>query len=80
MNICYDGIGCNEREIHTELEFLEIMNHEFTHKSWKDELAMSLDKKHYQLDFKDWVLPDDFVFFTLSDWLEYSGAIIQTVR
>jgi hypothetical protein len=33
-------------------------------------------ENHYQLRFKDWVLPDDFIFFTLSDWIEYSGAEI----
>jgi hypothetical protein len=31
---------------------------------------------HVQLDFKGWYLPDDFVFFTLLDWIEYSGAEI----
>jgi hypothetical protein len=29
-----------------------------------------------QLKFKDWVLPDDFCFFNLKDWVEYSGATI----
>ena len=29
-----------------------------------------------QLQFKNWVLPDDFIFFTLKDWIEYSGAEI----
>ena len=28
-----------------------------------------------QLQFKDWVLPDDFIFLTLDDWVEYSGAV-----
>ena len=33
-------------------------------------------ENHYQLQFKDWILPDDFIFFTLTDWIEYSGAKI----
>ena len=72
--ILYDGIGSNGKERHTEEEFLEIMHREFTHKSWKTELQYSV--KHYQLQYKDWILPDDFVFFTLADWLDYSGANI----
>jgi hypothetical protein len=27
------------------------------------------------LKFKDWILPDDFCFFTLDDWIDYAGAI-----
>jgi hypothetical protein len=34
-------------------------------------------EQHDQFIFKDWILPDDFVFFTLTDWLEYSGAEIS---
>lgn len=41
------------------------MYEQFTHKKWKKEI---------QLKFKDWVLPDDFIFFTLDDWIEFSGA------
>ena len=78
MKILYDGIGCNTSEQHTEQEFLAIMNREFTHKCWKTELSQTPREDHYQLQFKDWVLPDDFVFFTLSDWIEYSGAVIET--
>jgi hypothetical protein len=35
---------------------------------------------HYQLQFKDWILPDDFIFFTLTDWIEYSGAEISALN
>jgi hypothetical protein len=77
LKIYYTGIGCNKSTVHTEQEFLDIMNKEFTHKLWKDELSVIPREIHYQLKFKDWVLPDDFTFFKLSDWIEYSGAEIK---
>ena len=40
-----------------------------TWKDWKNEISWPA-----QLEFKDWALPDDFIFFTLDDWIEYSGA------
>lgn len=74
--VAYDGIGANESKIHTIDEFLYIMNRDCTHKKWSDDILYRLVGReyHYQLQFKDWVLPDDFMFFTLNDWLEYSGA------
>ena len=74
MKIYYSGIGSNKRGEHSENEFFNIMNREFTHKIWRFELAKIPRECHYQLEFKDWYLPDDFVFFTLNDWIEYSGA------
>jgi hypothetical protein len=74
MKILYDGIGANATGEHTENEFLNIMKSEFVYKSWKPILMTIPREQHYQLQFKDWVLPDDFVFFTLTDWIEYSGA------
>ena len=74
MKIYYTGIGCNENGIHTEQEFLEIMGKEFTHKTWRFELSIVSREMHYQLQFKDWVLPDEFIFFKTADWIEYSGA------
>lgn len=76
MNIYYTGIGCNKTGQHTENEFLNIMNREFTHKSWRYELGIIPREHPHQLQFKDWILPDDFIFFTLTDWIEYSGAEI----
>jgi len=76
MYIFYTGIGANTTGKHTESEFLNIMNREFTHKTWRHELTNIPRECHYQLVFKDWILPDDFVFFTLTDWIEYSGAEI----
>jgi hypothetical protein len=76
MNIYYTGIGSNKTGQHTEKEFLNIMKREFTHKSWRYELAKIPREHHYQLQFKNLILPDDFIFFTLTDWIEYSGAEI----
>ena len=76
MSIFYTGIGCNKTGQHTESEFLNIMNRYFTYKTWKYELEIIPRETHYQLQFKDWILPDDFIFFTLTDWIEYSGAEI----
>ena len=76
MKILYTGIGSKQNSLHTEGEFLSIMNKEFTHKTWRHELTLLPKEEHWQLKFKDWILPDDFVFFTLSDWIEYSGAEI----
>lgn len=74
--VSYTGIGAKESGNHSIEEFLQIMNREFTHKKWnEDKIYIMLGREnHYQLEFKDWYLPDDFVFFTLDDWLEYSGA------
>jgi len=76
MKIFYTGIGSNKTGYHTDNEFLNIMNREFAHKIWSYELEKIPRENHYQLEFKDWVLPDDFIFFTLTDWIEYSGAEI----
>ena len=80
MKIFYTGIGCNNTGEHTENEFLNIMNKEFTHKTWRYELEKNPRECHYQLQFKDWILPDDFIFFTLKDWIEYSGAEISILN
>ena len=70
--IKYDGIGTTPaKTVFTEDEFLKIMNDTVTNKDWKNVPEIL---KYIQLRFKDWVLPDDFIFFTLNDWIEYSGA------
>jgi hypothetical protein len=77
MKILYDGIGCNPSGVHTEEEFLKIMRKEFTHKDWSPILRLLRRKEdYYQFNFPGWILPDDFVFFRLVDWIEYSGAEI----
>lgn len=77
MKIFYTGIGSNKSGEHSEQEFLHIMNQEFTNKMWGEELKIIPREMHYQLQYKDWILPNDFAFFTLNDWLDYSGAGIM---
>ena len=78
MKIYYTGIGCNATGIHGVDEFLDIMKREFTFQPWGKILKVIPKEEHWQLQYKDWVLPDDFIFFSLSDWIDYSGAeVIQ---
>ena len=35
MKIYYTGIGSNKTGEHSENDFLNIMNREFTHKTWR---------------------------------------------
>ena len=81
MEILYDGIGAT-KESHTEKEFLEIMKREFIDKDWGEAYKKTPRGAQFQLDyqlsFKNWNLPEDFVKFTLEDWLVYSGAVKST--
>jgi hypothetical protein len=72
MIISYTGIGCKKDYHHTKEEFLKIMKEEFTLKDWNNSISWP-----EQLEFKNWILPNDFIFFTLHDWIEYSGATIN---
>ena len=49
------------------------MNKEFTWKDWNNSVSWNTQLQT-QLQFNDWNLPDDFIFFTLKHWIEYSGA------
>lgn len=72
--VYYSGVGCNPTHKHTTDEFIDIMKCEFQHKSWANDID-TYGKEHLpELHYKDWVLPDDFCFFTLDDWLGFSGA------
>ncbi len=74
-HVLYDGIGANESGIHTVEEFLYIMNRDLTNKNWSEDfLYRVMGRNDYRLQFKKYVLPEDFKFFTLNDWIEYSGA------
>ena len=66
--IRYSGIGCNNNEIHTIDEFLNIMTHAPQH---YNEMTL-LD---FNMEYKNYRLPNDFILFTLDDWLDYTGAI-----
>jgi hypothetical protein len=76
MLIKYDGIGSSTTKTEfADDEFVKLMDEKFTHRKWKKEYDFY--QHEIQLKFKDWVLPDDFVFFTLADWIEFSGAEIS---
>ncbi len=66
--IRYSGIGSNNNEIHTIGEFLNIMTYAPQH---YNEMTF-LD---FNMEYKDYRLPNDFILFTLDDWLDYTGAI-----
>ena len=78
MRIYYTGIGCKNNFKHTEQEFIDIMNRVFTYKNWDHELTLISRDLHYQLNYKDWILPEQFILFSLQDWLDYSGAEIYS--
>lgn len=66
--IVYSGIGANETEIHSIEEFLNIMSYASDH--YYEMTSYGVD-----MEYKNFVLPDDFTKFALADWLDYSGAL-----
>ena len=69
MEIFYTGIGCNKTGKHTEKEFLDIMNHPDSHSHYYVMSSYGVD-----MEYKNYLLPDDFIRFTLEEWIDYSGA------
>jgi len=65
--IFYSGIGANQSEIHTVEEFLNIMTNASIH--YYEMIQLGFD-----MEYKNYVLPNDFIKFTLDDWLNYTGA------
>lgn len=65
--IHYSGIGCNNNEIHTVDEFLNIMKYAQFHYNEMTFLG-------FNMEYKDYRLPDDFINFTLDEWIDYTGA------
>jgi hypothetical protein len=80
--IFYDGVGADPSGIHTDEEFIEIMKETTMNKKWQkrpaDDVVNWIYENEIQLKFKDWVLPDDFCYFTLDDWVDYAGAVVAT--
>ena len=66
--IFYSGIGAKETEIHSIEEFLNIMSYASDH--YYEMTSYGVD-----MEYKNYVLPDDFTQFALADWLDYSGAV-----
>ena len=65
--IVYSGVGANESEIHSIEEFLSIMKHAESH-------YYEMSFYGFDMEYKKYILPADFINFTLDDWLDYSGA------
>ncbi len=66
--IHYSGIGCNDNEIHTVDEFLNIMSYAPAHYHEMTFLG-------FNMEYKDYLLPNDFIHFSLDEWLDYTGAV-----
>ena len=66
--IVYSGIGAKESEIHSIEEFLNIMKYASLH-------YYEMTSLGFDMEYKNYLLPDDFIKFTLEEWIEYSGAI-----
>ena len=66
--IVYSGIGANHSEIHSIEEFLNIMKSAEGH-------YYEMSSLGFDMEYKNYLLPTDFIKFTLEEWLDYSGAI-----
>jgi hypothetical protein len=65
--VLYSGIGAKESEMHSIEEFLNIMKNA----SWHYHEMTSLG---FEMEYKNYLLPDDFTQFTLDEWIDYTGA------
>ena len=66
--IRYSGIGANESQIHSIEEFLNITKNAASH-------YYEMTSLGFDMEYKNYLLPTDFIKFTLEEWLDYSGAI-----
>ena len=67
--ICYSGIGAKETGIHSIEEFLNITKNASSH-------YYEMTSLGFNMEYKNYLLPDDFTKFTLEEWVDYSGATI----
>jgi hypothetical protein len=65
--IVYSGIGAKESEIHSIEEFLNITKNASSH-------YYEMTSLGFDMEYKNYLLPDDFTKFTLEEWIDYSGA------
>ena len=73
--IYYTGIGAKQGSNHTVDEFLEVMNNTFTAMINSNVVLTEQERNRIPyLNFKTFNLPEDFINFTLEDWIEFSGA------
>ena len=66
-HILYSGIGAKESEIHSIEEFLNIMEYASLH-------YYEMNSLGFDMEYKNYLLPNDFMKFTLEEWIDYSGA------
>jgi hypothetical protein len=65
--IHYSGIGAKENEIHSIDEFLHIMQYASLH-------YYEMKSFGFDMEYKKYLLPEDFHKFTLEEWIDYTGA------
>jgi len=65
--IVYTGIGAKESNNHSIEEFLNIMKHASSH-------YYEMTSLGFEMEYKNYSLPNDFIQFTLEEWIDYSGA------
>ena len=65
--IFYTGIGAKESGIHSIDEFLNIMKNASSH-------YYEMTSLGFDMEYKNYLLPNDFINFTLNEWIESSGA------
>lgn len=65
--IHYSGIGSSESGLHSIEEFLNIMKNASFH-------YYEMTSLGFDMEYKTYLLPDDFTKFTLEEWIEYTGA------
>lgn len=66
--IQYSGTGSKESEIHSIEEFLNIMENGSSFHYYE------MTSLGFDMEYKTYLLPDDFIKFTLEEWIDYSGA------
>ena len=66
-HIFYSGIGAKESEMHSIEEFLNIAKNASSH-------YYEMTSLGFEMEYKNYLLPDDFTKFTLEEWIDYSGA------
>jgi hypothetical protein len=67
--ICYTGIGAKESGIHSIEEFLNITKNASSH-------YYEMTSLGFEMEYKNYLLPDDFTKLTLEEWIDYSGATL----
>ena len=66
--IRYDGVGAKETGIHSIDEFLNITKNAPLH-------YYEMTSLGFDMEYKNYLLPDDFIQFTLDEWIDYTGAV-----